>query len=79
MVHKAPWCRGAGVPPISIGKLCAFPAPFAEITRGKRDVKLLMRLLHTTRSVSVHRDLKNNLISTVQPGAFLGLPELKRL
>uniref|UniRef100_A0A8C6ZIG6 Ig-like domain-containing protein n=1 Tax=Nothoprocta perdicaria TaxID=30464 RepID=A0A8C6ZIG6_NOTPE len=25
------------------------------------------------------RDLKNNLISTVQPGAFLGLPELKRL
>lgn len=38
-----------------------------------------MRLLHTTRSVSVHRDLKNNLISTVQPGAFLGLPELKRL
>ncbi|XP_030920351.1 LOW QUALITY PROTEIN: adhesion G protein-coupled receptor A2, partial [Geospiza fortis] len=29
--------------------------------------------------LSPHRDLKNNLISTVQPGAFLGLPELKRL
>lgn len=28
---------------------------------------------------SPRRDLKNNLISTVQPGAFLGLPELKRL
>lgn len=29
--------------------------------------------------LSPHSDLKNNLISTVQPGAFLGLPELKRL
>lgn len=29
--------------------------------------------------LSPRRDLKNNLISTVQPGAFLGLPELKRL
>lgn len=26
-----------------------------------------------------HRDLRNNVISTVQPGAFLGLGELKRL
>lgn len=29
--------------------------------------------------LSPRRDLKSNLISTVQPGAFLGLPELKRL
>lgn len=29
--------------------------------------------------LSPRSDLKNNLISTVQPGAFLGLPELKRL
>lgn len=26
-----------------------------------------------------HRDLRNNVISTVQAGAFLGLGELKRL
>lgn len=26
-----------------------------------------------------HRDLRSNVISTVQPGAFLGLGELKRL
>ncbi|KAJ7423328.1 adhesion G protein-coupled receptor A2 [Willisornis vidua] len=33
-----------------------------------------------TEAVTVQgQDLKNNLISTVQPGAFLGLPELKRL
>lgn len=29
--------------------------------------------------LSPRRDLKNNLISTVQPGAFLGLPQLKHL
>lgn len=30
-------------------------------------------------SASPHRDLRNNVISTVQPGAFQGLWELRRL
>ncbi|XP_074856532.1 adhesion G protein-coupled receptor A1 isoform X2 [Carettochelys insculpta] len=47
------------------------------VCSGGELVETLQPALLPNRTVSL--DLKNNLISTIEPGAFLGLSELKRL